>query len=341
MSDLRVEAPRRNALPASAVMVKLYETMVLIRQVEERLRAEYAGRNIRGPIHLSIGQEGVAAGVLVASEAVDVCVSTHRNHAHYLAKGGDVQRMVNELYGLSSGCSGGAGGSMHLFDDEVGMWGSSAIVGGSVPLALGLGLAKKMKGDHGVAIAFSGDGGADEGSFWESLNLAALLELPVLFVVEQNELSTSTTFAARQAGRDLVRKATAFGVPAERTDGDDVVGVYGLASELLASVRSERRPRLIEAMTSRLCAHVGPAVSIDDRTGPYSDWGARVAREPVRRFRARVESEAPDVLSRLPAIEGAMKARVDDVFRDAKAAFDEVNAVAGLEAPPPPNPNRV
>jgi len=230
---------------------------------------------------------------------------------------------------------------MHLYDEGVGMWGSSAIVGGSVPIAVGLGLAKKMNGDHGVAIAFSGDGGADEGSFWEALNLAALLEIPVLFVVEQNELSTGTAYAARQARRDLVEKALAFGVPAERTDGDDVVGVHGLASELLATVRSERRPRLIEATTSRLCAHVGPAVSIDDRAGPYSDWGARVAREPVRRFRTRVERDAPDVFRRLPAIEGAVKARVDDVFRVAKTAFDELNAVVGLKAPPPPNPNRV
>lgn len=341
MSDPRVEDRRPSASPTPAVMVALYETMVLIRQVEERLRAEYAGRNIRGPIHLSIGQEGVAAGVLLAAQAMDVCVSTHRNHAHYIAKGGSVERMVHELYGLSTGCAGGAGGSMHLFDDDVGMWGSSAIVGGSVPLAVGLGLAKKMDGDGGVAIAFSGDGGTDEGSFWEALNLAALLEIPVLFVVEQNELSTNTTFAARQAQGDLLRKATAFGVPAERTDGDDALGVHGLASELLAAVRRERRPRLLEAKTSRLCAHVGPAVSVDDPAGPYGDWGARVAREPLRRFRERVERDAPEVSRRLPAIESAVKARVGEVFRVAKLAFDDVNAVAGLEAPPPPNPDRV
>jgi acetoin:2,6-dichlorophenolindophenol oxidoreductase subunit alpha len=341
MSGPRVEDRRPSGSPTSAVMLALYETMLLIREVEERLRAEYAGRNIRGPIHLSIGQEGVAAGVLLAAQAADVCVSTHRNHAHYLAKGGNLEQMVHELYGLSTGCAGGAGGSMHLFDDAVGMWGSSAIVGGSVPLALGLGLAKKMDGEGGVAIAFSGDGGTDEGSFWEALNLAALLEIPVLFVVEQNELSTNTTFAARQAQRDLLRKAIAFGVPAERTDGDDALGVHGLASELLASVRRERRPRLLEAMTSRLCAHVGPAVSVDAPAGPYDDWGARVAREPLRRLRTRVERDAPEVFGRLPAMADAVKARVDEVFRVAKRAFDDVNAVAGLKAPPPPNPDRV
>ena len=341
MIDLRVEDRRPSVLPTPAVMAALYETMILIREVEERLRAEYAGRNIRGPIHLSIGQEGVAAGVLVAAEAVDVCVSTHRNHAHYIAKGGNVDRMVQELYGLSTGCSGGAGGSMHLFDDDVGMWGSSAILGGSIPIALGLALAKKMAGDGGVAIAFSGDGGTDEGSFWEALNLAALLELPVLFVVEQNELSTNTPFAARQAQRDLLRKSTAFGVPAERTDGDDVLAVHELASEFLAAVRRERRPRLIEATTSRLCAHVGPAVSVDNPTGPYSDWSARVAREPLRRFRSRVERDAPEVFRRLAAIDSSVKTRVDEAFHVAKLAFDDVNAVAGLQAPPPPNPDRV
>jgi TPP-dependent pyruvate/acetoin dehydrogenase alpha subunit len=341
MSDLRVEERRASGSSTPAVMVALYETMLLIREVEERLRAEYAGRNIRGPIHLSIGQEGVAAGVLLAAAATDVCVSTHRNHAHYIAKGGNIERMVHELYGLSTGCAGGAGGSMHLFDDSVGMWGSSAIVGGSVPLAVGLGLAKKMDGRGGVAIAFSGDGGTDEGSFWEALNLAALLEIPVLFVVEQNELSTNTTFAARQAQSDLPRKATAFGVPAERTDGDDALGVHGLASELLTAVRRESRPRLLEAMTSRLCAHVGPAVSVDAPAGPYGDWGARVAREPLRRLRTRVERDAPEVSRRLPEIESVVKARVDEVFRVAKLAFDDVNAVAGLKAPPPPNPDRV
>jgi len=341
MSAPRVEDQRPSPLPGPAVIASLYESMFLIRTVEERLRTEYAGRNIRGPIHLSIGQEGVAAGVLVAAGAADVCVSTHRNHAHYLAKGGSVERMVQELYGLSTGCSGGAGGSMHLYDDTAGMWGSSAIVGGSVPLAVGLGLAKKMSGDGGVAIAFSGDGGTDEGSFWEALNLAAVLEVPVLFVVEQNELSTNTTFPARQAQRDLLQKSAAFGVPAERADGDDALGLYGLASELLAAVRRERRPRLIEATTSRLCAHVGPAVSIDDATGPYADWGARVAREPLRRLRARVERDAPEAFRSLAAIEGAVKARVDKVFEVAKGAFDDVNAVAGLKAPPPPNPDRV
>jgi pyruvate dehydrogenase E1 component alpha subunit len=322
-------------------MAALYEKMFLIREVEQRLRAEYAGRNIRGPIHLSIGQEGVAAGVLVAAEAGDVCVSTHRNHAHYIAKGGSVEQMIDELYGLPTGCSGGAGGSMHLYDDAVGMWGSSAILGGSIPLALGLALAKKMNQDGGVAIAFSGDGGTDEGSFWEALNLAALIELPVLFVVEQNELSTNTPLTARQAQLDLRSKSTAFGVPAELTDGDDAIGVHAIASEMLAAVRRDRRPRLLEATTSRLCAHVGPAVSIDDPKGPYSDWSARVAREPLRRFRTRVENDAPAVLRQLAAVESAVKARVDEAFRVAKQAFDDMNAVAGLKAPPPPNPDRV
>ena len=341
MTAPRVDDQPPSPLPAPAVLASLYETMFLIREVEERLRTEYAGRNIRGPIHLSIGQEGVAAGVLVAAGAADVCVSTHRNHAHYIAKGGSVERMVQELYGLSTGCSGGAGGSMHLYDDTVGMWGSSAIVGGSVPLAVGLGLAKKMDGQGGVAIAFSGDGGTDEGSFWEALNLAAVLEIPVLFVVEQNELSTNTTFSTRHAQRDLLQKATAFGVPAERADGDDALGVFTLASESLAAVRRERRPRMIEATTSRLCAHVGPAVSIDDPTGPYADWSARVAVEPLRRFRARAERDAPEVFRGLAAIETAVKARVDKAFQVAKTAFDDVNAVAGLKAPPPPNPDRV
>jgi pyruvate dehydrogenase E1 component alpha subunit len=312
---------------------ELYARMRLIREVEERLRREYASRNIRGPIHLSLGQEAVAAGVLLAARAGDVCVSTHRNHAHYLAKGGSLEGMIDELYGLETGCSGGAAGSMHLFDHRAGMWGSSAIVGGSVPIAVGLALAKKQEGTSDCAIAFSGDGGTDEGSFFESLNLAALLGLPVLFVVEQNELSTNTSFAARQARLDLCAKAEAFGVAVARVDGQDALGVYGVAHALLEAVREEKRPRFLEARTSRLCAHVGPVIGPDSPSGPYPDWEARVSGEPLRALRARVVE--PD------AIDQDVAARVDRAFERAKAAFEAKNAVMKLVAPPPPNPERV
>jgi pyruvate dehydrogenase E1 component alpha subunit len=317
---------------------RLYESMVLIRQVEEGLRAEYASRNIRGPIHLSIGQEAVAAGVLGATTADDLCVSTHRNHAHYLAKGGDLQRMIDEMYGLPTGCCGGAGGSMHLFDHTVGMWGASAVLGGSVSLSLGLALARKLANTSALAVAFTGDGGTDEGSFWEALNLAGVLRLPVLFVVEQNQLSTNTFLGVRQAVPDIVTKAVAFGVPSRRVDGNDVQAVHAAATGWIEEIRAEGGPRLLEAHTSRLCAHVGPAISLSSASGPYPDWEQRVAGEPLSSLRARL---SPAILTSLPAIEERVKSRVTAAFARAKRAFAEINAVARLEAPPPPDPNRV
>ena len=328
-------------LPDAAVVGRLYRSMRLIRETEERTRREYANRNIRGPIHLSIGQEGVAAGILDAARPGDVCVSTHRNHAHYLAKGGSLAGMVDELYGLETGCSAGAGGSMHLYDDGVGMWGSSAIVGGSVPIAVGLALGKRLSGSDDLAIGFTGDGGTDEGAFYEALNLAAQLELAVLFVVEQNELSTNTLMADRQASRDILAKSRAFGVPAAGVDGNDVVAVRALAARTMAEVRRDGRPQLIEARTSRLCAHVGPSISVDSPKGPYPDWAARVAGEPLQVLRRRVAEERPALAPELDAIDREVLAAVDGAFEGAKGRFDRRNAVARLAAPPPPNPSRV
>jgi acetoin:2,6-dichlorophenolindophenol oxidoreductase subunit alpha len=327
--------------PPDSVLCRLHERMVLIRAVEERLRAEYPSRNIRGPIHLSIGQEGVAAGVLVAARPSDVCVSTHRNHAHYLAKGGDLSGMVDELYGLETGCSRGAAGSMHLFDAAAGLWGASAIVGGSVPVAVGLAFAKKLDGNGDVALAFTGDGGTDEGSFYEALNLAALLEVPLLIVVEQNDLSTNSPLRSRQAKTDLIAKAAAFGVRGERVDGQDAVAVHATADRMLDQIRGDKRPRLLEAVTSRLCAHVGPTVSVDSPIGPYTDWSDRVANDPLGRFRAWSTKNRPALGRTLETIEGEVLARVESAFVQAKAGFAAKNAILQLAAPPPPNPNRV
>ena len=238
--------------------LELYGMMFLIRHVEERIKTEYANRNIRMAVHLSIGQEAVAAGVLMAARGVDCCVSTHRCHAHYLAKGGDLGEMIDEFYSLDSGCSRGQGGSMHLFDRKANMWGSGAIVGGGIPIAVGIGLALKQWGVAGVSIGFSGDGGTDEGAFYESLNLAALLQLPVLFVVENNGYSTLTPQAKRQASPDVVAKAKSFGVDGLTVDGNDALAVHREAEAMLRSIRSTHRPLLLEAVTYRMGAHVGP-----------------------------------------------------------------------------------
>jgi pyruvate dehydrogenase E1 component alpha subunit len=327
-------APRDTALA-------LFRSMALIRTVEERLIAEYRTRRIRGPIHLSLGQEAAAAGVLGACRPGDACVSTHRNHAHYLAKGGSLQGMVDELYGLASGCCGGWGGSMHLADPSVNMLVSSAIVAGSIPIAAGIAFQLKRAGGERVCVAFGGDGATDEGVFYETLNLAALLPLPVLFVVENNGISTLTPLAARQAAPQIVPKAEAFGVPGLTVEGHDVLGVHEAAHEALARIRRTSEPMLLEVVTDRLCAHVGP-VSELATSEPDAALQARLDREPLVVFRGWLRAERPEWIAEAEALERAVRHEVDAAFERAIAQFEAEAARVHLpSAPPPPDPRRV
>jgi TPP-dependent pyruvate/acetoin dehydrogenase alpha subunit len=314
----------------------LYERMCLIRRVEERIIAEYASRRIRMPVHLSIGQESVAVGVLVGSRPTDTVIGTHRSHAVYLAKGGDLQAMIDEFYSLNTGCSRGAGGSMHLASPDVGLLGSTAVLGGGVPIAVGTAFGHRHAGRGDVAFALVGDGATDEGSFWESLNLAAVLRLPVLFVVENNGYSTLSPLDARQASPDVVAKSEAFGVPAASLDGDDVVALNRAVSAAVGRVRGGDGPQLLEALTFRYVAHVG--VVSDFGVGRPSHLAEQwPSRDPLQRFE-QAGVAPPD---RLAAIRAEVDERVDHAFGRSIRRFEEVNAVAQLAAPPPPNPSRV
>jgi len=317
--------------------VGLYARMFLIRSVEERIKAEYSSRNIRMAVHLSVGQESVAAGVLMAARPSDCCVSTHRCHAHYLAKGGDLQAMIDELYSLGTGCSLGLGGSMHLFDKSAGMWGSGAIVGGGIPIAVGIGLALKQQGTDNVSIGFSGDGGTDEGSFYESLNLAALYGLPVLFVVENNGYATETPQFARQAMPNIAARAKAFGVTSVLVDGSDAIGVRHAAQRALQFVRGLSRPYLLEVRTHRMCAHVGLGTgwrSVQE----LAEWQAQ---DPLVLLKARIEASGTLLSARIAQIEQNELVRVGMAFELSKARFEAFNELAGLVAPEPPNPAMV
>ena len=323
------------------LMLTLYHRMLRIRTVEERIKQEYSERNIRMAVHLSIGQEAVAVGVLSAARPSDGCLSTHRCHAHYLGKGGDLQRMVDELYSLDTGCAHGYGGSMHLFDKQVNLWGSGAIVGGSVPMAVGMGLALKQTGTDNVCVSFAGDGGVDEGVFFESLNLAALLNVPVLFVVENNGYSTITPQALRQAAVDTCAKAHSFGVDSVAVDGNDVVQVHQTSSRLIELMRDDRRPRLIEMKTFRLCAHVGPGSDFGGGRRPEEELEQWTPRDPLRVIAAQIELNLPVHSALLREIQDRVTAEVEAVFESAKQRFEEVNGREKLAAPRPPDPNRV
>lgn len=319
----------------------LYERMLLIRRVEERIKDEYAGRCIRGPVHLSIGQEAVAAGVLYACRPDDVCVSTHRNHAHYLAKGGRLAGMVDELYGLETGCCRGYGGSMHLMDLQANLLLSSAIVAGSVPIAAGVAFALRREGGQRICIGFTGDGGTDEGVFYETLNLAALLQLPLLLVVENNGVSTLTPYAQRQAVPNVVAKAESFGVPGLTVDGNDAVEVYRATETVLARMRMAPRPFLLEAVTDRLCAHVGP-ITYTSGIGADEELLVRLEREPLKVLKARMQAEAPQAWDTCVAREAGVRDEVERAFADATRRFDEEAQRQSLpSAPPAPDPRRV
>lgn len=314
----------------------LYERIYRVRSVEERLIEEYGSRRIRMALHLSIGQEAVAVGTLSVTRPTDTVIGTHRSHALYLGKGGDLQAMIDEFYSLPSGCSRGFGGSMHLAAPDVGMLGATAVVGGGVPLAVGQALAHKRAGDGNISIAFTGDGGIDEGSFWEALNLAAVLRLPVLFLVENNGYSTLTSQVNRQASLDLIAKGSAFGVESLQVDGNDVMEVAATAAAVIGRLRSGQGPFLLEATTFRYVSHVGVV----------SDWGAGRPVEECEQWPAcdpvlRFEQSGLLAPSEAAAVRARVDHQVDDAFQTAIAAFEAVNAIEQLAAPPPPNPSRV
>jgi pyruvate dehydrogenase E1 component alpha subunit len=327
----------------TSVALECLEQMVVIRAVEEGICAEYANRNIRGPVHLSIGQEAMAVGVLNVCRPDDVAVSTHRDHAHYLAKGGDAGAMIDELYGLETGCSHGYGGSMHLFSGKANFMGASAVLPGSTPVAVGLGLGCKLDGRGAVSIGFSGDGASDEGSFFEALNLAAVLHLPVLFVCENNGLSTNTPLEARQAQTDISAKARAFGLEASSADAVDVFAVRTAAAKMLDRVRSTSQPAVLALTADRLCAHVGPVSKIDpiDPAAMVAEAANTETRDPIAFCIGTILRDDPQRRGDCIEILRAVPARIAAEFRRANAAFEDRNAVAGLVAPPPPKSHTV
>ncbi|MFC1908815.1 thiamine pyrophosphate-dependent dehydrogenase E1 component subunit alpha [Chloroflexota bacterium] len=242
-----------------AVLKNLYHTMLKIRRVEERL-AELllVEQEIICPVHLYTGEEAVAAGVCANLRKDDYVFSTHRSHGHYLAKGGDIKALLAELYGKATGCSKGRGGSMHLAAPDSGLPGSSAIVAGTIPLAVGAALAFSIQEKDNVAVAFFGDGATNEGAFYESLNFASLKKAPVIFICENNLYSTHMPIDACLADTDISRKAETFQLPGIRVDGNNVIEVFTNARKAVERARSGHGPTLIECMTYRWRGHVGP-----------------------------------------------------------------------------------
>lgn len=262
----------------------LYRRMITIRLFEEKIVEVYGLQEMKTPVHLYLGQEAVAAGVCANLSDEDYVFGTHRSHGLYLAKGGDMNALMAELYGRRTGCSKGKGGSMHVIDTQVGVCGTSAIVGGNIPLAVGAALGVVMQGQGRVAAAFFGDGAVDEGVFYESLNFAALKRLPVIFVCENNFYATASHQSKRQPADRINRLSQGHLIPGLRLDGNDVLAVNQAAGKAVARAREGKGPTLLECRTYRWKGHVGPGGDVEKGCRPRAELDAWLARCPVKTF---------------------------------------------------------
>ncbi|MBA7691514.1 Acetoin:2,6-dichlorophenolindophenol oxidoreductase subunit alpha [subsurface metagenome] len=263
----------------------LYENMLRIRLFEERVAELLANEaEIKCPTHLYTGQEAVAVGVCANLRNDDYVFSTHRSHGHYLAKGGDLRALMAELYGKATGCSKGRGGSMHLASPDVGLPGSSAIVAGTIPIAVGAAMSFKMQKKDSVSVVFLGDGAANEGVFYESFNFASLKKLPVIFACENNLFSTHMPISRCLADTDIYTKAETFKMTGVRVDGNNVVEVFTAAGKAIEDARGGKGPTLIECMTYRWRGHVGPNFDIDKGLRSKEELDYWMNRCPIKQF---------------------------------------------------------
>ncbi len=264
---------------------QILEKLYLIRDLEEAIAEHYNEGEMRCPTHLSIGQEGVPAALSVCLTHEDLAVSTHRSHAHYLAKGGCPKAMVAEIYGKANGCSGGRGGSMHLIDESVGFKGSTAIVGNTIPIGVGLALSQKIRQEKNISVVFIGDGAIEEGVFYEAANFAAVKKLPVLFVCENNFYSVYSGLESRQPkGRKIHEMVAGLGLKTYSGDGNDVVSSHQLLAQAVAEIKQGQGPVFVELSTYRWREHCGP--HYDNQLGYRSEeeFLAWQKLEPIARF---------------------------------------------------------
>lgn len=256
----------------------LFYEMLRIRRVEEAIRLRYKEQKMRCPIHLSIGQEAIAVGICSQLKSSDALFSNHRSHAHYLAKGGNLNKMIAELYGKKEGCTKGRGGSMHLIDLDVGFQGSSPISGGSIPIATGFAFALQMQNRSALSSVFFGEAATEEGLFCESLNFAALKNLPILFICENNLYAVHSHLEERQAKhRSRTQLAKAHGIYSLSGDGNDIEDVYKIAQNGIEHIRKGKGPVFIEFQTYLLCEHVSTRTrdTNDPKDGETAAWQKR------------------------------------------------------------------
>lgn len=273
-----------NGLKNSEV-IGFLKSMLLIRIVELEIAQLVKEKRVNCPCHLAVGQEAIAVGISKNLNKADKVFGTHRSHAHYIALGGDVYALLAEIFGRITGCSGGMGGSMHLIAKENGFWGSVPIVGGTIPLAAGASLAAKLHKKNNIAVCFFGDGAVEEGVFHETMNLAAIQKLPVLFVCENNLYSSHLDIKQRQPSEIVSRYAQAHCIDYEIIDGNDVMVVLDVTKKLVNKMKQGKGPAFLEAVTYRWLGHVGANEDIDVGVRrSKEDLNKWKKRDPIRRL---------------------------------------------------------
>jgi acetoin:2,6-dichlorophenolindophenol oxidoreductase subunit alpha len=304
--------------------IELYRVMRTIRAFEDELHDRFEAGEIPGAVHLYAGQEAIAAGVVTQLRPDDYVSSTHRGHGHAIAKGCDLTRMMLEIYGRVGGLCDGKGGSMHIADFDLGMLGANGVAAGGVPIACGAALSAKVRGSGQIAVAFVGDGGANQGAFAESINLAVVWQLPVVFVVEDNGYAQSTSTRYHLAGLDVARRADGFGLPGVTIDGYDVLAVYEAFAAAAERARSGGGPTLLSCRATRYYGHM-------------EGWDAQGYRAPDEVQQVRAARDCIDTYAR--RIVGAGLADVEQLAAiDARAASQVAAAVAAARAAPYPEP---
>jgi len=292
-----------------AALLEMYERMVLIRKYEERIYYLFLEGNMPGTIHQSHGQEASAVGMQFGLTNEDYMTTTHRPAGHSLGKGVTLKKMMAEMYAKTSGCCKGYGGAMHTGDMSVGAVPAIAIVGGGLPLAVGIGLSCKMRKTDNVCVAFLGDGASNEGAVHESMNGAAIWKLPVIFALENNLYGASTRITDTTCIKDLAERGAAYGIPAEIVDGNDVLAVYEAAQRAIERARKGEGPTLLELKTYRIGGH-----SRNDARGyrtkeEEAEWAAK---DPIKRMRERLIADGTATAKELDAVDAKVEADIDE-----------------------------
>ena len=317
MTEVAGARERHGELDKGALL-DAYRTMKTIREFEERLHTEFATGEIPGFVHLYAGEEAIAAGFMAHLDGDDYVASTHRGHGHSIAKGCDVTGMMLEIYGKDEGICRGKGGSMHIADLEKGMLGANGIVGGGPPLVCGVGLSAKVRGTDQVAISFSGDGAANQGTVHEAMNMASVWDLPVIFVIENNGYAEATAQAFSSKGIDIAKRADGFSMPGVVVDGHDFFAVHEAAGEAIRRAREGGGPSLIECKVNRYYGHFeGDAQTY---RGENEVDNVRKEKDCLMLFRQRVTSAGLIDEAELDKIDEEVATLIDESVKKAKEA---------------------